>query len=111
MTHEEIFALHSKRRRRYRLISAVVVPIMTLVFVGTLLTPWGHDHDGMVILSFVLCCVAVGVAAYTSDLCPSCNSSIGKLWKPTFCPRCGIQLERDAKRKEVPNKSMHRTSL
>ena len=84
------------KRRRTRQLMVVAPVILAAVFLG-----WIQDHRSVSIAglsssALVGLAIAVVVGAVIFSLsnwrCPACNRYLGKVFNPSFCPKCGVQL-------------------
>jgi len=100
-TQEEIYTEFKQRKKKLVIFHFIFFPILFgLVFL--LKIEWLKENIAFFIIPFSLYIIVAVCFAQMIWRCPSCKQPLGKLWKPRFCPQCGIPL---IKNNKTPNNS------
>ena len=99
-TQEEIFTEFKERRKKLIVFLAFFYPsVFACVFL--LKIKWLKENIAFLIIPLSLYILVAVFFANKIWRCPSCGHLLGKVWKPKFCPECGIPLINN---KEPPTK-------
>jgi predicted RNA-binding Zn-ribbon protein involved in translation (DUF1610 family) len=100
-SQEQVFQDYRSKKRRLNVYFFVFVPALVGIF-AIMATPWGKNHIGVCVGLLFALAVPSAIIGNMIWTCPACRKMLRKNWRPKFCPSCGVQLEPDAKRMELP---------
>lgn len=81
------------KKKQYTItIPLIIISTLLLISTDNGFHFWGISKTFVLILAFSGIALAL-YFSFTNWRCPVCNKYLGKNGNPTFCPKCGVQLQ------------------
>ena len=101
MTQEEVFQQYQVKKKRMTLAAWILIP-GTLGLFAFLIVSLKNERALLGVILLLVWIIPWVIITNMIWSCPACKTLLRKVWRPNFCPWCGVPLERGAERMKLP---------